>query len=152
MLEHFKSATVTLPAPEIYTAMERGVVDGFAFPADETIPNMALNEVTKYFITHGFGTNPVTFFMNLEKWNSLSDEQRKLMLDTAKDIEIEWAPIRWKAHEEVLDWYRELGMEEMKFEGDAGKRLVQAFNDSNWADIIEKSPEYGPKLRALSGN
>jgi len=88
MLEYFSAATVGMPPQETYTAMERGLVDGFVFPADSPVFNFSMQEVTKYYVNPGFGSPQHLFIFNLDKWNSLPDNVQKFITDMA--IEQEW--------------------------------------------------------------
>ncbi|MFH1488424.1 MAG: ABC transporter substrate-binding protein, partial [Pseudomonadota bacterium] len=61
------AAPVTTPPTEIYTSMERGVVDGFMWP-NVGMVSFGLQEVTKYVLDPGvFQMEPATVIY-MEKW------------------------------------------------------------------------------------
>lgn len=60
---------------EVYLAMQQGVVDGQENPLGN-IRKWSWYEVQKYISMSHHVYTPITFVMNLERYNSLSDEQR----------------------------------------------------------------------------
>ncbi|MEO7403684.1 MAG: TRAP transporter substrate-binding protein DctP, partial [Burkholderiales bacterium] len=65
------ASMVTLPPGEIYTALDKGVVDGFAWPS-YGVMDTRFYEAAKYILRPGFGygTNPI--LVNLTTWNGMS--------------------------------------------------------------------------------
>ena len=74
---------VSMPSGEVYTSLQRGVVDA-AMASDVGIRSRKLGEVTKYqSIIDAFAIDWI-FFMNKEKFNSLSKEQQKVVLNAGE--------------------------------------------------------------------
>ena len=74
---------VSMPSGEVYTSLQRGVVDA-AMASDVGIKSRKLGEVTKYqSIIDAFAIDWV-FFMNKAKFNSLSKEQQKVVLNAGE--------------------------------------------------------------------
>ena len=83
-------ATVVQTAPgEVYTALERGVVDGYGWPIGG-IFDFGWHEKTKYRVDPGFYRAEVSILINKATWGKLSDAQRKVITDAAAMIEAEW--------------------------------------------------------------
>lgn len=74
---------------EVYTAMERGVVDGYGNMNSEML---AWREVTRYRVDPGFMNAVVVVGVNLDTWNGLSDAQRDILRQMAEFIEEEVSP------------------------------------------------------------
>jgi TRAP-type C4-dicarboxylate transport system substrate-binding protein len=77
----------TLPATEVYEAMERGVLDCWTTIAMESVTDFGLHEVTPYIYDTGhknFGQFHI--FINNSVWESLSDEQRAAMDQASEEI------------------------------------------------------------------
>ena len=81
VVEAWGATPVSMPAPEIYNAMQTGVVDG-ALIDTTTLGAFRLKEVTKY-VTIGMDTAISDFFlvMNRDSFNELTPEQQKIVLD-----------------------------------------------------------------------
>ncbi|WP_054030958.1 TRAP transporter substrate-binding protein [Desulfatitalea tepidiphila] len=78
----FGAAPVNLPPAEIYTALQRGTVDGTTYPW-YTIEDYKFYEVASYISTPGFFTPGVCdLIMNRKVWEKLTPEQQKA-IDTA---------------------------------------------------------------------
>ncbi|HUH88180.1 MAG TPA: TRAP transporter substrate-binding protein DctP, partial [Pusillimonas sp.] len=71
---------------EVYTALERGVVDGYGWPIQGVL-DLGWHEVTKARVDPGFYNVDVNVLVNLDKWKSLSDEQRAFLNKMAEWLE-----------------------------------------------------------------
>ncbi|MFC1909480.1 TRAP transporter substrate-binding protein DctP [Chloroflexota bacterium] len=151
MFEHFGAVPVGVDVFDMYTAVERGMVSGTTCTADDTVFRFSFNEVCKYFITPGFGSSDIGFFMNLDSWNKIPPDQQKLINDTILEVEKDWESEWTEVHEGwVTKWTTEGGMEEIAFSKDNAKRFIAAFEAATWDPLIAKSPVRGPKLRDLA--
>jgi TRAP-type C4-dicarboxylate transport system substrate-binding protein len=131
-LEALGCSPVQIPHPEVYTALERGLVDGYCFPFSD-VNDLSLYEVCDNFIDHTFyESGNVVVIMNLDKWNSLPKSLQKLMLDTMIELEPQVYDIYGKdqaaAKQSMLDngmnpikfsaadakWYRDLAFSSFK--------------------------------------
>lgn len=63
---------------EVYTALERGVVDGYGWPSVGAF-DLGWQEKTKYRIDPGFYNVEVSLFMNKRSWDSLKPEQQQFL-------------------------------------------------------------------------
>ena len=77
VLEVWGANAVTMPAPQIYNALQTGVIDG-VFIGSDAVKSFRLDEVTS-FATYGVPTTVTTFFllMNQDSWNGLSASQQQ---------------------------------------------------------------------------
>ncbi len=71
---------------EVITAAKSGVIDGGDLPI-VNMKALKVYEVSKYasMTYHNYG--PTNVVMNLEIWNGLSDEHKKLMLDVSREAQ-----------------------------------------------------------------
>ncbi|HWK13916.1 MAG TPA: TRAP transporter substrate-binding protein DctP [Rhizobiaceae bacterium] len=71
-------APIQLPIPEVYTALQKGLIDGTAFPVHGVV-SARMGEIAKGQVRPTYGQGTALVVMNLDKWNSLSPElQAKL--------------------------------------------------------------------------
>ena len=82
-------APVVLPIPEVYTALEKGVIDGAASPVVGLL-GVKWYEVAKYVSQPAFGYAHQLFLMNLDTWNRLPDADKKIMLEVGRKMEDLW--------------------------------------------------------------
>jgi TRAP-type transport system periplasmic protein len=140
-------ATVVQMAPgEVYTALERGVVDGYGWPT-AGIFDLGWHEKTKYRVDPGFYTAEVSFIVNKTAWGRLDDAQKKVIADAAARIEADSAAYEAAANTADIERMKQVGIQTIEFKGpDAEAYLAKAY-EAGWAGIIRQSPEHGPKLR-----
>ena len=85
------ASPVVLPPGEVYSALEKGVVDGAAWPAIGVL-DYKWNEVAKFLMRPLFGSSPYYLFVNLNSWNSLSKTQQAVLLEEGRKIQDFWDP------------------------------------------------------------
>ena len=105
---------VALSVPETYNAMERGVVDGTILPY-EAAKAFKLAEVTKHVVGVGIYTATQFTIMNLDKYNSLPPDLRKVIDELSGPWGAEFAGAAWdKAEEEGLAAIKAAGIQHHK--------------------------------------
>jgi len=119
---------VTIAVPEVYTAIQRGTLDGSLFPYS-VAASYRLGEVTK-FATIGANTafSYVMYSANNAFWDTLSAAQRELIIDAAATE----TPKGWAAMDQTtrstIEAYKKAGMTLVRVEDMAGGR--QAWLDA----------------------
>ena len=88
VVEAWGATPVSMPAPDIYNAMQTGVIDG-AMTDATTLGAFKLAEVTK-FITTGMETTISSFFliMNRDSFSDLSKEQQTVVLEAGREASV----------------------------------------------------------------
>jgi len=142
-------AQVVQTAPgELYTALERGVVDGYGWPITG-IFDLSWQEKTKYRVDPGFYNAEVSIVVNLGAWNKLSSAQRDMLTKWALWIESQNAEFWTKEVERETRRQAEAGIQVIRFDAVRSKQFADKAYEVGWAGIIKQSPEHGPKLRQL---
>jgi TRAP-type C4-dicarboxylate transport system substrate-binding protein len=141
-------ATVVQTAPgEVYTALDRGVVDGYGWPI-HGIFDLNWHEKTKFRVDPGFYNAEVSLVMNLDKWKTLTAAQRELL--TKHSIAMEQQNDFWNRYnEDEIRRQKEAGIQVISFDAATSKQYYQKAYDVGWASIIKASPTYGPQMRKL---
>lgn len=141
-------ATVMQTAPaEVYTALERGVVDGYGWPIGG-IFDLNWHEKTKYRVDPGFYDAEVSLLLNLDTWKKLSQTQRDYLTKQTRALEAQ--NDFWKNYTvEETKRQQQAGIEVIKFEGAAAQQYIDKAYEAGWAGILKSSPEHGPKMREL---
>src|SRR5215210_4833552 len=141
-------ATVIQTAPgEVYTALERGVVDGYGWPI-HGIFDLGWQEKTKYRVDPGFYSAEVSIIVNKRKWDSLTDEQRAVLTRAGEALEANYADV---AKENAADAEKQkaAGIQVIRLEGEAAEAWRKKAYEAGWAGVVKQSPEHGPKLKEL---
>ena len=77
---------VVIPFGELYSAAEKGVIDGLVWPSVGAV-GYKFHEVTPYLAEPAFGTVSYLIMMNLDKWNGLNEAQQTAMLEAGHKLE-----------------------------------------------------------------
>jgi TRAP-type transport system periplasmic protein len=141
-------ATVMQTAPgEVYTALERGVVDGYGWPING-IFDLNWHEKTKFRVDPGFYNAEVSLVMNLDKWKALNPRQRDLLMKHV--IALEAGNDSWKkVNEEDIRKQKEAGIQVISFDPATAKQFYDKAYEVGWAGAIKSSPTYGPQMKKL---
>jgi len=141
---------VNLPMGDIYTAMERKIVDGFVMVNTGFVKDFHWNEVTKYVIQHPVYQGTAIILVNLKKWNSLSATLQRSIMEfkqTTVDPAISDYYIKLKDREWRLTL--DSGVKPIKFSKSNENAFLRLAYDSAWTRIISKSPKLGPELKRM---
>lgn len=150
IVEALGGVAITTAPGEVYTALERGVVDGYGWPVIGVF-DLGWEKVTKYRLQPAFYSVEVGVLVNLDAWKSLNDGQRKVLNDNALWLEGLDAENVTLIKTEV-DRQSAAGIQPLDFGGAEAKKFLDRANDVAWEAVIKRAPATGPKLRQLGGN
>ena len=140
-------APVAIPSGEIYTALEKGVVDGSCFPVAGILV-LKLNEVAKYMIRPAFGDGIQCILANLDSWNRLPKDLQELVMKCVIEEEEEGRARMIKAYEKEEKELLKLGMEIATLPSQEAQKFINTFYERSWAElVVQRDPEFGPKLK-----
>lgn len=139
---------VQTPPGELYTALERGVVDGYGWPITG-IFDLSWHEKTRYRVDPGFYNAEVSIVVNLDAWKRMSAPQRDALSKWALWIESQNADYWSKEVERETQRQAQAGIQTIRFEGAQARQFVDKAYETAWAAIIRQSPQHGPRLREL---
>jgi TRAP-type C4-dicarboxylate transport system substrate-binding protein len=140
---------VTMPPGEVYTALERGVVDGYGWPIGG-IFDLNWQEKTKFRIDPGFYDAEVSIVMNLDKFKGLKPAQRAYLEKQIMALEAQ-NPAVWKAYAaEETTRQEKAGIQVIKFDAAGTKKFIDTAYDTGWASAYKANAEFAKKLKTLT--
>jgi TRAP-type C4-dicarboxylate transport system substrate-binding protein len=141
-------ASVMTTAPgEVYTALERGVIDGYGWPI-HALFDLNWQEKTKYRVDPGFYNAEVSLVMNLDKYKSLPAKAREYLDRQA--LGYEQQNDFWKTYNQSeAKRQAEAGIQTISFDAATSKAYVDKAKEVGWASAIKASPQYGEQLRKV---
>lgn len=148
MVRALGGAPVSVPFGEVYTALQRGVVDGAVTSATNAEP-MKFFEVSKYLNYWYFSGASLEFLaVNQKAWNGLPADLQQLVLEALKQVRFEA-----KEWEDALAWdsrarqrVQELGMQVVDPPREEIARARQQAREA-WNTWVKRTGE--PGRRAL---
>lgn len=86
----FGATPVNLPGSEVYTSLDKGLIDAADFSNFANNQQQGVNDIAKFPIYPGFHSSPtVHLIMNLKEWQKLSPEDQQFFVSYAKSLGLE---------------------------------------------------------------
>ena len=139
---------INIPPGEVYTALERGVVDGYGWPL-MGIFDLGWQERTRYRVDPGFYNVEVSIYFNLAAWRRLTPPQREFLEKQREWLENANLQAAAKDIPAEREKQEKAGIQVIRFPAADEQRYLKMAYDSAWDGLIEVSPKNGPMLRSL---
>jgi TRAP-type C4-dicarboxylate transport system substrate-binding protein len=140
------ATTVVTPPGEVYTALERGVIDGYGWPL-WGIQDQGWDKFTKVRVDPGFYNVACNILVNLPKWKSLTDAQRKVLSDSAEWLEHEFPKRAAERNAAEEAYQKKAGIQVLNF----GAGFEKQANEMYWSQLSKIDAGEAAKLKKLLG-
>ncbi len=144
-IQYLGGSPQTIPANELYTALQRGVVDG-AYRAPNDAWSFGERDVYKAMIATPMQLSPGGVYIATRVWDKLPEAAKKVLSETAEGMEREVLDYYYNADQASIKKLQANGMKLIEVDDAAKKRLAAARN-AYWADLLKQSPDYGPRIQ-----
>lgn len=145
-LKSMGATTISVPAPGIYNALQRNLVDGAAWPG-LGIFDFGFQKFVKYRIDPMVWQFDNLIWINLDKWNSLTAAQRNAL--TASVIKFE--PVAHVHYQKLVEEdrakIRKAGVKAFALKGAAARKYIADAEKVQWERVRTLSPKYYDELR-----
>src|SRR5690606_1185578 len=143
VIEAMGGTAVPMAAPEVYTALERGVLDGVYGFDFITAVDYNLHEIAPHFTDIGDGPHaPSATIMNLEYWNSLPEDIQSLCNEIVDEIYAgQYTTIYDQSNRKYVERAKAEGVQFNIWADDlkqSVKKLVQPAQVNKWIDTVAK--------------
>ncbi len=154
--EALNATTSSMKATEVYSALEKGVVDAAAWTSIGLI-DLKWDKFMKYRIDPQFYNTDIGVIFNKDSWNALSAESQKLI----QDVVIEWEQKSYNDRQkDVVSDAEKLkagGMEFVQMSDEGAAKYLKLADDAAWSRMESRLKEMGStenyaKLRKLYYN
>jgi len=149
VLKLLNASPVILPPAEVYTSLEKGLVDGAAWPTFGVFNNK-WHEVTKFVLRPAFGTTTQLIFINRAAWDKLSDAEKKVLTAAAEKAEETYYNGYTKLVEDELAKLTKAGMTIAEMGPEQKAKLTDAWAAGQWENAAKKMPAETDALRKLA--
>ncbi|OED41871.1 hypothetical protein AB833_08510 [Chromatiales bacterium (ex Bugula neritina AB1)] len=139
------ATAVVIPFGELYSAAEKGVIDGLVWPSVGAV-GFKFHEVTPYLAEPAFGTVSYLIMMNLDKWNGLDEATRTAMLEAGHKLEQNTVGIFNKLLDEENSAMMDAGAKKTSI-GYSLEEANKLFADRAMEVAVEKSGATGEAFR-----
>jgi TRAP-type C4-dicarboxylate transport system substrate-binding protein len=142
---------VTINAPEVFTAIESGLVDGFGWPVTGPRKRGWTDQVKNVIDLPFLGASNVVALLNLNKWNALSPSTQAQLTQLTAEFEPKMVKYFNKSGEE--EW-RAIGnsVKRVKFSEAENKKYLDLVYQVEWNSLRQRAPDLVERLRKMTGN
>ncbi|KMK68533.1 TRAP transporter substrate-binding protein DctP [Puniceibacterium sp. IMCC21224] len=130
---------ISIPGPEVYTAVERGRLDAVLFPL-ASVPGYKLNEVVSHISTNGsFGGYSFIMVVRTDLFDSFSDDVRANMLRLGGETAVHVAQAQDASVSGLIDEWTAQGIDTYQFTAEELATVTDALGavSVDWAERLE---------------
>ncbi len=149
LIKEIGAAPVVMGGGDIYTALERGVIDGFGW-SWIGIMKSGWYEVAKYVIDPPFGNGNQALLVNLDTWNRLPEDMQGLLTDIQIQLEHDMIPHFTNIYEEIMKEAATYGVQQIQLSPEDSKLYLEAWDRGAWKNMDEKASGWDIRLKTLS--
>ncbi|MEC9375635.1 MAG: TRAP transporter substrate-binding protein DctP [Pseudomonadota bacterium] len=146
MLKKLGARTVQIAVKEIYTAFQRGAVDGLAWPTIG-FPDLGISEFVHYRIDPDVLQLAVALQVNLDVWNNLSNKAKNIITDQAIIYEQESRDFFFATRDSELDKLASDGFKSIAMSDNTAASYRNFAHTVIWDRFAKRSPEAAKKLK-----
>ena len=140
---------VVMPMGDVYSAIEKGVVDGACAPANVLLATKHY-EVAKYRVEPRFGLLVSLIAMNLDRWNKIAKEQQQMLTAVGVQTERDTARIGDEILERENKTLAGLGVQVLQLPPAKRDSLKSVWQTSNWELINQCCGDAGKELHQIA--
>ena len=143
----FKSlgaSPLRMPAPAVYTALERKTVDGLGWPL-WGVSDFSWDKFIKYRHGPGYFSAILNTLMNKKKWDSLSAAQRNCIHGSATSFEVAWPSKVQAQDEKEAARQKKNGVKYVDMGSDFSATATRYY----WEEMTSYNPSWIGKIKPL---
>lgn len=149
MIKALGGSPLNMPVSDIYTALQRGTVDGAAWGLTGA-RDLRWNEIISYMADPVFGQVGVMIFMNLDAWNALEPATQEALAEAGRDLEIQSQTHFDQLQIEEFEWLLANGMTVTDFPESEATELERLWAEGVWEVATQVSGDDAVNLRELA--
>jgi len=140
IFQRLGAAPVNLPGSEVYTALERGVVDASDWGTLSMNQDLGYHKLAPYPIYPGYHSMPMAdFAVNMNRWNALPDDLKILVEEEVRQFTNDMIERNRAADEKVLARADELGFEAIDLPTEERRKFREIAREV-WSVYADRSP------------
>ena len=147
--EALNATTVQIPSGDVPTGLDRGVIDGFGWPT-VGLKSIGLAKSVAFRIEPKFYHLADVVLIANRKWDSLSDEAKKILTDVARDYEMSSVQEMVERNRDDIAAGDAAGVQPVTMTGDAAAKYLSIASEAMWGRVTDKVGEDDArKLRGM---
>ena len=149
ILKKLGTNPVVMPPGDLFTALERGVVDGYVWP-EAHIRDWGWETVTKFMVLPPTPYDAAdVLLVNLDKWNALPKPIQEMLITVAAEAERQCMARAASFKQDEIARLEKMGIQVIKLSEADAKRFLEMAHDALWSTLMERDPATSAKLREM---
>lgn len=146
MFEALGANLVRTAPGEVYSALERGTIDGYGWPIQGVL-DLGWQEQTKYRVDPGFYQADTNALVNLDTWDGLSDDAKQV-LEAAAIWAEQQSENNLAINEAEKAAQAEAGIQTITFDGEGAAKWLDTAEREGWSVVAGIDAAIAEDLRA----
>ncbi len=135
------AAPVNLPSSEVFTSLDKGVIDAADFSVFSTNQEQGLNKIAPHPVYPGFHSMPlIEVSMNLEKWDALPEDIQTIFEDSVAEFAQHEIEVLSARDEEAVAAAKEGGEVTVHNWSDEERAKFRTIATGEWEKVASRSP------------
>ncbi|MHB0775215.1 TRAP transporter substrate-binding protein [Halomonas sp. WWR20] len=134
MMDSMGAQPISMPAPDIYASLQRGVMDGLSFPW-EAMKVFQINELVNYHLDIPYYTGAILATMNSQPYERLSPKMQQVIDEHSG---MPWA----RNASQVFQRMDAEGKQQAIDQGDTLHAVSDPLNDPQWSGPLEEGTRH----------
>ncbi|MGE0231910.1 MAG: TRAP transporter substrate-binding protein DctP [Flavobacteriaceae bacterium] len=142
MVEALGATPVTIPAAEMYSSFQQGIIDGVLVPT-ESVLTYRLQELAKYYLPLDLGrAGNIPFGLNRKTYMALPDDLKEVMYRAGRYGTLLYADFTNNGIEKALGIMKDKGIVTVQF-SEADQKKIEAAQQVLWDEFVAKNEKDG---------
>ena len=139
---------IQIAVKEIYTAFQRGLVDGLAYTTIG-MPDLGVERFVRYRIDPAFLQMTICLQMNLDRWNALDPEARRILIEQAKLYEQASRTELFALQDQEIAELNSMGLQSVQIPSGRAQDYRRLANEVVWERLAQRVPESAARLKPI---
>jgi len=139
---------VQIAVKEIYTAFQRGAVDGLAWPTIG-FPDLGIDEYVHYRVDPPVLQLSITLQINLDRWNALDPDAQRILTEQAIIYEQKSRTDLFAIRDREVAELESAGFKSIPMEPEVAARWTRHAHQVVWDRFEARAPESAAELKPL---
>ncbi|SFE51808.1 TRAP transporter substrate-binding protein DctP [Alteribacillus iranensis] len=147
-LEALGANPVAVVPSEIYTSLERGMVDGFGFPLLGPRED-GWTEVTSYLINEPFFNQQAGIYINPDALSTLPEGSKEKLIDITAEFEKDMVDYFDEEINKEMKAVKEAGVELTTLSEEESREFQEIVYEAKWSELEESMPDAVKEVKEI---
>lgn len=148
-IESLGASPMILPPSELYTALQRKVVDGYMWLEIGSV-SFGWHEVTNFMVQPSVFRGEATVAVNLDKFQKMPADLQSLLRTTMKEMEVVGNQMLGELVRQEQEALQKEGVKTITLPSEDAEKFKSLSQQVTWKILTDRSPEYAPQFHKLS--